>query len=252
MPRSPTACDGAATRLDRALVARGLAPSRARAQSLVAAGAVTVDGRVAAKPSQAVGAGAAIALTDDPCPWVSRGALKLLHALDAFALAPHGTALDLGASTGGFTEVLLARGAAHVHALDVGHGQLAPALRADPRVTLHEGVNARAIPEGLIPPPDWITADLSFISLALALPPALALARPGARLVALVKPQFEVGRAHLGKGGVVRDPAARAAAGARIAACLEASGWAVLGLVESPIAGGDGNREGLIAAAKRP
>ncbi len=237
-------------RLDRALVARGLAPSRSRAQALVAAGAITVDGRVAAKPSEDVAADARIVLTDDPCPWVSRGALKLLHALDRFGLAPGGVALDLGASTGGFTEVLLARGAAHVHAVDVGHGQLAARLRADPRVTLHEGVNARALPEGLVPPPDWVTADLSFISLTVALAPALALARPGATLVALVKPQFEAGPGRIGRGGLVRDPAVQAEVCGRVGDFVARSGWAVRGLVESPITGGDGNREYLLAATK--
>jgi 23S rRNA (cytidine1920-2'-O)/16S rRNA (cytidine1409-2'-O)-methyltransferase len=236
------------TRLDRALVERGLAPSRARARALIAAGVVTVDGRAARRPAEAVGPEARIALTDDPCPWVSRAGLKLAHALDAFSLTPHGTALDLGASTGGFTEVLLARGAAHVHAIEVGHGQLAPRLRGDPRITLHEGVNARAIPQGLVPPVDWITADLSFIPLETALPPALALARPGATLVALIKPQFEAGPEHVGKGGIVRDPAVREAVCARIAAFLGARGREVLGTVPSPIEGGDGNREFLIAA----
>ena len=237
-------------RLDRALVERGLAPSRARAQALVAAGAVTVDGRAARKPSEPVGPEAVLEVTADPCPWVSRAGLKLAHALDRFGLAPSGIALDLGASTGGFTQVLLARGAAHVHAVDVGHGQMAPMLAADPRVTLHEGVNARAIPAGLIPPVDWITADLSFISLAKALPGALALARPGAHLVALVKPQFEAGRAAVGKGGIVTDPAIHRAVCDAVAGLLRAEGWTVLGRADSPVPGGDGNREFLIAARR--
>ncbi len=235
-------------RLDRALVAAGLAESRAKAQALIAAGVVTVAGRVATKPAAEVVADAALAVTEDPCPWVSRAALKLLHALDHFGLAPEGTALDLGASTGGFTEVLLARGASHVHAVDVGHGQLAPRLATDPRVTLHEGVNARALPEGLAPAVDWITADLSFISLTLALPPALGRARRGGVLVALVKPQFEVGRGAVGKGGIVRDKAAQEAACARVEAWLTGQGWRRLGRVESPVLGGDGNREFLLAA----
>lgn len=234
-------------RLDQRLVALGLAPSRARAQALIAAGVVTVDGATATRPAQPAQAGAAVALAADPLPWVGRGALKLLHALDAFALSPSGAvALDVGASTGGFTEALLSRGAAHVHALDVGRGQLHPRLRADPRVSVHEGVNARAIPEGLVPPVDWMVADVSFISLTLALP--LHLAKPGATLVALVKPQFEAGRAAVGKGGLVRDPAARAAAVARVRDWLTAQGWAVTGETESPIAGGDGNVEFLVAA----
>jgi len=235
-------------RLDRVLVARGLAPSRTRAQALIAAGAVSVEGRSAAKPSEIVAPDARITVGADPCPWVGRAGLKLDHALSVLALSPEGTALDLGASTGGFTEVLLARGAAHVHALDVGHGQLHPRLAADPRVTLHEGVNARAIPDGLIPQVDWITADLSFISLATALPPALALARPGAHLVALIKPQFEAGRAAIGKGGIVTDPRHHDAVCARVAGVLQSAGWRILGLVASPVPGADGNREFLIAA----
>ena len=233
-------------RLDQRLVDLGLAPSRARARALIEAGAVRVAGRAVTRP--AARAEGEIEVTE-AFPWVGRGALKLLRALDSFGLAPHGTALDVGASTGGFTQVLLARGAAHVIALDVGHGQLDAALRADPRVTMLEGVNARALPAGL-PPPDWITADVSFISLKLALPPALALARPGAHLVALVKPQFEAGPGQVGKGGIVRDPAVHARACDDIAAFLAGQGWQVLGLTESPIEGGDGNREFLIAARK--
>ena len=237
-------------RLDQRLVALGLVESRARARALIETGAVTVDGAVATKPAQAVAEGARIEVTGAPCPWVGRGALKLLHALDAFALAPSGVALDVGASTGGFTEVLLARGAARVYALDVGHGQLHPRLAADPRVVSLECVNARAIPAGLVPPVDWIVADVSFISLEKALPAALALARPGATLVALVKPQFEAGRAALGKGGIVRDPAVHAAVCQRIRDWLTGLGWQVTGLVPSPIEGGDGNREFLVAARK--
>lgn len=239
-------------RLDQRLVALGLAPSRARAQALVAAGAVTVDGAVAVKPAQATAEGAAVAVIADPCPWVSRAALKLVHALDAFELDPGGAvALDVGASTGGFTQVLLARGAVRVIALDVGHGQLAPSLAADPRVTALEGVNARDLGPGLFPQPDWIVADVSFISLTLALPSALALAKPGARLVALVKPQFEAGRAAVGRGGLVRDPAALEAARARVRDFLTGAGWRVTHEGDSPIPGGDGAREFLIAALNR-
>ncbi len=238
-------------RLDQALVSLGLAPSRARAQALIAAGAVAVDGAVERRPAARPSPGARIAVTEDPCPWVSRAALKLLHALDAFGLSPAGEALDLGASTGGFTEVLLARGAAHVTALDVGRGQLDPGLAADPRVTLMEGVNARDLAPGDVPAPDWITADLSFIGLEKASPPALALARPDATLVALIKPQFEAGRAAVGRGGLVRDPAVHAAVRNRIRGFLETAGWRVIGEAESPITGGDGNREFLIAAARR-
>ena len=167
------------------MVAEGLVPSRARAQALISAGAVRVGGVVAAKPSSK--ASGPIEIIGDPSPWVSRAGLKLAHALDHFGLFPSGIALDLGASTGGFTQVLLAHGATHVHALDVGHGQLHASIASDPRVTVHEGINARAIPDGLIPAVDWITADLSFISLEKALPAALALAKPGAHLVALIK-----------------------------------------------------------------
>ena len=190
----------------------------------------------------------AIRLIADPNPWVSRAALKLVHALDSFGLEPQGTALDLGASTGGFTQVLLARGAERVHAIDVGHGQLDPSVASDPRVIMHEGVNARDLTALNLAPPDWITADLSFISLEKALPPALALARPGATLVALIKPQFEAGPAHVGKGGIVRDPAIHALVRQRIRSFLESAGWRVTGEAASPIEGGDGNREFLIAA----
>lgn len=237
-------------RLDQRLVELGLAPSRARARALIEAGAVTVDGAIARKPSQTVDAAATLAVTEDPNPWVSRGALKLIHALDHFGLTPSGRALDLGASTGGFTQVLLDRGASHVYAIDVGHGQLAPLLADDPRVESLEGVNARSLPEGRIPPVDWITADLAFISLTKALPGALDLAKPGAHLVALIKPQFEAGRADVGRGGIVRDPGVHARVTAEIANWLTARGWQVTGVIPSPIEGGDGNKEFLIAAMK--
>ncbi len=237
-------------RLDQRLVELGLAESRARAKALIEAGAVTVAGAVARKPAQAVATGAEVAVTADPCPWVSRAALKLIHALDEFGLTPRGVALDVGASTGGFTEVLLARGAERVIALDVGHGQLHPRIAGDPRVVVHEGVNARDIPAGLVPPVDWIVADVSFISLTKALPGPLSLARPGAVLVALIKPQFEAGRAHVGRGGIVRDAGVHAGVRARIRDWLTGLGWQVTGEVASPIEGGDGNREFLIAALK--
>lgn len=241
----------ASRRLDQALVAAGLAPSRARARALIEAGVVRVDGRPALRAAAAVAADARLEVVGDPLPWVSRAALKLRHALDAFGLDPAGAvALDLGASTGGFSQVLLAAGAAEVWAVDVGHGQLAPELRADPRLHAIEGLNARALTADDVPPPDWIVADLSFISLAKALPPALALARPGATLVALIKPQFEVGPERVGKGGIVRDEAAREAARAGVREFLVASGWAVVGETVSPIAGGDGNVEFLIAARR--
>ena len=238
-------------RLDQALVAAGLADSRARAQALIAAGVVRIDGVPAAKPAQKVPEGAALTLTADPLPYVSRAALKLRHALESFGLDPAGAiALDLGASTGGFSEVLLEAGAAEVWAIDVGHGQLHPRLRSDPRLHAIEGLNVRDLTAAHVPAPDWIVSDLSFISLEKALPPALALARPGATLIALIKPQFEVGPAHVGKGGLVRDVAAREAARARIRGFLEASGWRVTAEDESPITGGNGNTEYLVAAIR--
>ena len=243
--------DGAAARLDQALVTAGLADSRARARALIEAGVVRVGGTAAGKPAQKVARGATLELAADPNPYVSRGALKLRHALESFDLDPAGAvAIDLGASTGGFSEILLERGAAEVWAIDVGHGQLAPRLRGAPRLRLIEGLNARDLTAEHVPPPDWIVADLSFISLAKALPPALALARPGATLVALIKPQFEVGPAFVGKGGLVRDPQAVADARGSVALFLRSEGWTVLDLTTSPILGGDGNTEFLIAARK--
>jgi 23S rRNA (cytidine1920-2'-O)/16S rRNA (cytidine1409-2'-O)-methyltransferase len=185
-------------------------------------------------------------------PWVGRGALKLVHALDAWDIAvADKVVLDVGASTGGFTEVCLDRGAARVYAVDVGRGQLHPKVAADPRVVSLEATDARDLTSDLIPQaPDLIVTDVSFISLAKALPAALALAARGANLVALVKPQFEVGPERVGKGGVVTDPAAQAAAVEGVAGFLKASGWTVLATVESPIEGGDGNREYLVWATR--
>jgi len=236
-------------RLDQRLVDLGLTASRARAKMLIEAGAVTVNGAVARKPSQSVTGDAQIQAAD-PNPWVNRAALKLVHALDVFGLTPRGTALDVGASTGGFTQVLLARGAERAFALDVGHGQLHPLIAADARVVSLEGVNARAIPDGLVPPVDWVVSDVSFISLEKVLPSALALARPGAVLVALIKPQFEAGPGHVNRGGIVRDPAIHAAVRRRIREWLTAQGWQVTGEDSSPIEGAGGNREFLIAAVK--
>jgi len=234
-------------------VARGLAPSRTEAQALVRRGAVSVAGQVVRRAGTMVDAAADLVLHEAPHGYVGRGALKLVAALDALGLDPAGAvALDVGASTGGFTEVLLRRGANRVYAVDVGHGQLAPALAADPRVIALEGLNARHLSANHVPEaPTVVVADVSFISLTLALPPALALAAPGAFLVALVKPQFEVGRAAIGKNGIVRDAAAAEAAVAAITAFIGGTpGWRVIGAVPSPIPGGDGNRETLVAARK--
>jgi 23S rRNA (cytidine1920-2'-O)/16S rRNA (cytidine1409-2'-O)-methyltransferase len=240
------------SRLDDELVRRGLYASRARARDAILRGTVTVNGAVARKPAQAAGPEAAITLADDAQAYVSRAALKLIHALDHFAIAVAGrNALDIGASTGGFTQVLLERGAAHVTAIDVGHGQMAPALAADPRVMLIEGLNARDLTRAHLPGAiDLITCDVSFISLELALPPALALAADRAGLVALIKPQFEVGRDRLGKGGLVTGAADHQRVCERIAAFIGTSGWRVKGIVPSPLLGGDGNREFLMAAER--
>lgn len=187
-------------------------------------------------------------------PWVSRGGVKLAHALDQFGLDPTGrVCLDIGASTGGFTDVLLARGARCVYAVDVGHGQLDWRLRNDPRVVVLERTNARHLSAREVPePPGFITCDASFIGLRQVLPAALALARADAVLVALIKPQFEVGKGHVGKGGVVRDPALHDAVCRAVADWLAAEGWRVRGIVESPILGPEGNREFLIAAVREP
>lgn len=235
-------------RADQRLVDLGLAPSRARARALI------LDGKVAgiSKPGQMIAAGATPELLEPDHPWVSRGGLKLVQALDHFGLPVQGrTCLDVGASTGGFTDVLLSRGAVRVFAVDVGHGQLHPRLAADDRVVSMEGVNSRDLDAAAIPEPiDACVADVSFISLAAALPAALALCRPGAWLLALVKPQFEVGREHVGKGGIVRDEAVRDQVPDRIGGWLEAAGWRTLGVIASPIQGSDGNREFLIGAEK--
>jgi 23S rRNA (cytidine1920-2'-O)/16S rRNA (cytidine1409-2'-O)-methyltransferase len=239
-------------RLDQLLVARGLAETRARARDAILRGHVTVDGRTAAKPGEPVDAAAVLSLDDPAAAYVSRAALKLVAGLDAFGVDVAGRAcLDLGASTGGFTEVLLGRGARHVTAVDVGHGQMHPRVAADPRVTSLEGLNARDLVIGHLPePPSVVVSDVSFISLTLALPPALALAAPGAAGVFLVKPQFEVGRGGVGKGGLV-DPGLAGETAARVADWLDGrDGWRSRGLVPSPIAGGDGNHEFLLGATR--
>ena len=240
-------------RLDQVLAERGLADSRAKAQALVMAGLVFVEGRRADKPGALVADDAAIEVRGKPHPYVSRGGVKLAHALDRFAVDPAGkVCLDVGASTGGFTDVLLKRGAARVYAVDVGHGQLDWSLRNDKRVVVLEKTNARYLSREQVPEPvDLIVCDASFIGLETVLPAPLALAAERADLVALVKQQFEVGPERVGKGGVVRDAAARRAACERIRSWLDAQpGWRVLGLAESPIRGADGNVEYLIAARK--
>ncbi len=240
-------------RIDVEMVARGLADSRARAQDLIRRGHVRLDGEPVGRPSQTVGADQTISLAETAPAWVSRAAEKLVAGLDAFGLNPSGRlCLDLGASTGGFTEVLLARGAAHVVAIDVGHGQLHPRIAADPRVVSVEGLNARDLTaEQIGVAPGFLVADVSFISLTLALPPALPLCTPRAEAVVLVKPQFEVGREGIGSGGIGRDARLATAAAERIASWLDGrDGWHVLGLVPSPIEGGDGNREFLLGARR--
>ena len=237
-------------RVDQLLVARGLAESRAKAQALVMAGVVFAGEARVAKPGQTLAADAALDVRGRDHPWASRGGVKLAHALDRFALDPAGAvAIDVGSSTGGFTDVLLTRGAARVYAVDSGTNQLAWRLRQDERVVVLERLSARLLTAGHVPGPvDWVVCDASFIGLAKVLPAPLALARPGARLVALVKPQFELSPAEIGKGGVVRDPAARRRALDGAVAWLGAIGWRVDGTVESPLEGPAGNREFLVAA----
>lgn len=239
-------------RADLLLVARGLVETRSRAQAEIAAGHVTSGGRVIAKAGEMLGDDAPLTV-ENACPFVSRGGLKLAHALDVFAIDVRDKiALDLGASTGGFCDCLLGRGVSKIHAVDVGHGQLHEKIARDPRVVILEGTDARELGPALIADtPQIVTADLSFIALEKALGPALALAATGAILVALVKPQFEVGRALVGKGGIVRDVAAQAAALAHVKDWVSAqAGWQIIGDTKSPIAGGDGNEEFLIAARK--
>lgn len=240
-------------RADLLLVERGLSESRARAQAEIKAGSVLADGCLVSHASKLLQADCQLEIAVPSNPYVSRGALKLIAALDAFSISFQGRmVLDLGASTGGFTQVALQRGARHVVAVDVGHGQLHASLKDHPGITLLEGLNARDLAARHLPaPPDVILADLSFISLALALGPAMALAEPGAHMIALIKPQFEAGRGALGKGGIVRDPETQKAVCVRIKSFMGEKGWSVLGQIESPIAGGDGNREYLIAAQKQ-
>ncbi|CDX46029.1 16S/23S rRNA (cytidine-2'-O)-methyltransferase TlyA [Mesorhizobium plurifarium] len=241
-------------RLDELLVGRGLFASRSRARDAIERGTVTVDGIVARKPGQSVAPGCLVAIDDPARAYVSRAALKLIAGLDHFGLDPSGSeALDVGASTGGFTQVLLERGAAHVSSIDVGHGQMHPDIAGDPRVTVIEGLNARDLTAadlgGRIP--GFLVCDVSFISLKLALPPALELAGEGASAILLVKPQFEAGREAIGKGGLLKEPADAERIAAELRDWLSSiPGWRVLGLHPSPLEGGDGNREFLLAAVK--
>jgi 23S rRNA (cytidine1920-2'-O)/16S rRNA (cytidine1409-2'-O)-methyltransferase len=241
-------------RLDELLVVRGAFASRSRARDAIRRGAIRVDGEVVGKPGQAVAEGAALEIDDPARRYVSRAALKLIAGLDHFRFDPAGAlVLDIGASTGGFTQVLLERGARRVIAVDVGHGQLDPTLAGDPRVTSIEGLNTRDLTAADLggAEPGFIVCDVSFISLKLALPPALGLAATGAKGIFLVKPQFEAGREAIGKGGILRDPAL----GPRISEDLREwlnmiPGWRAAGLCPSPIEGGNGNREFLLAGSK--
>lgn len=243
-------------RADLLLVERGLFDSRARAQAAIEAGLVQADGAPVRKTSEKLAANARI-VAEAPHPYVSRGGVKLAGALDAFAIAPLGRrCLDAGASTGGFTDCLLQRGAAHVVAVDTGSGQLHAKLRGDARVRSLEATDIRKLAAAdiasgnLAPRPDLGVIDVSFISLALVLPAVARLLAPGSEIVALIKPQFEVGGAAIGKGGIVRDSAATATAIARIRALLAELGYAETGMIDSPIAGGDGNREYLIGGRR--
>lgn len=234
---------------------RGLAESRTRAQALILAGLVYSDTRRLDKAGQQLPEETPLSVKGREHPWVSRGGIKLAHGLRHFGVDPADqVCIDVGASTGGFTDVLLTKGAARVYAVDVGRGQLAWKLRQDSRVVVLERTNARDLSPALIPEPvDLITSDVSFISLEKALPAPLALAAPTAAIVALIKPQFEAGKGAVGKSGVVRDPEVRQRVCARIEAWLAAQpGWRVLGVEESPITGPDGNVEYLIAARKDP
>lgn len=239
-------------RVDQLLVSRGLVESRARAQALVMAGVVFAGETKIAKPGQPIAEDAELEVRGRDHPWVSRGGMKLAHALDAFDLDPTGAvAMDIGSSTGGFTDVLLQRGAARVFAVDSGTNQLAWKLRQDERVTVLEQTSARILtPQQIHAPCDWVVCDASFIGMAKVLERPLELAAPQCRLVSLIKPQFEVGREEVGKGGVVRDPALHARVCDEARAWLESSGWQVQGIVESPITGPKGNVEFLISAKR--
>jgi 23S rRNA (cytidine1920-2'-O)/16S rRNA (cytidine1409-2'-O)-methyltransferase len=242
----------AKVRADQLLVSRGLAESRTRAQALIMAGAVFSGDRKLAKAGEMLAEDAAVDVRGKDHPWVSRGGIKLDHGLTHFGFDATGAvALDVGSSTGGFTDVLLSRGAAKIYAVDVGTNQLAWKLRQDSRVVVHEQTNARNLDVSIVPEPvDVVVCDASFIGLAKVLEAPLKLARAGARLVALVKPQFEAGREEVGKGGVVRDPAVHERVCADAAAWVETQGWSVVGITPSPITGPEGNVEFLLGAVK--
>jgi len=239
-------------RADQLLVARGLAESRTRAQALILAGNVFAGDRRVAKAGDLLNEDAEISVKGRDHPWVSRGGIKLDHGLTHFGFDVTGAvALDIGSSTGGFTDVLLSRGAAKVYAVDVGTNQLAWKLRSDPRVVVHEQTNARDLTDDIIPEPvDIVVCDASFIGLAKVLDRALDLARPGAKLVVLVKPQFEAGREEVGKGGVVRDEAIHRRVCDEAADWVRSKGWSVIGVEKSPITGPEGNVEFLLGAEK--
>ena len=239
-------------RADQLLVDRGLAESKTRAQALIMAGLVFSDTRKIDKPGLALPDDAAIDVRGRDHPWVSRGGIKLAHGLDHVGWdVTDAVAIDVGSSTGGFTDVLLTRGAARVYAVDSGTNQLAWKLRQDPRVIVHEQTSARILTEAHIPEPvDLIVCDASFIGLSKVLERPMTFAREDARLLALIKPQFEAGREEVGKGGVVRDPAVHARVCDEVVAWLEASGWSVAGVTESPITGPEGNVEFLVAASR--
>ena len=239
-------------RADQLLVDRGLAESRSKAQALILAGLVYAGERKVEKAGQPLAGDAALEVQGKDHPWVSRGGIKLAHGLDHFGWDVTGAvALDVGSSTGGFTDVLLQRGAARVFAVDVGTNQLAWKLRQDPRVVVHEQTNARYLTEAILTEPvDLIVCDASFIGLAKVLDAPLKFAKPGAKLVALIKPQFEAGREEVGKGGVVRDPAVHERVCGEAKDWVESRGWTVLGIEESPITGPEGNVEFLLGARK--
>ena len=244
---------GPKQRVDQALVDRGLAESRSKAQALVMAGKVFSETRRIEKPGQQVTGATPLTVKGEAHPWVSRGGLKLVAGLDHFEVDPEGLiCLDVGASTGGFTDVLLSNGAAKVYAVDVGKAQLAWKLRQDDRVVVLEDTNARFLTEAHVPETvDLIACDVSFIGLEKVLPAAMALTHPGSVLVALIKPQFQTGPKKVGKGGIVRDPAVHDEVCAQVSQWLnDQPGWRVMGLAESPITGAKGNREFLIAAVR--